>query len=79
MYYRLQHSSVEPRFNEGSRDCENMFPISRFRFIEVLFHIRYFTMTILGEEYRSLLRGFRHTEVRYVEVPLYWGEECRSL
>ena len=48
-----------------------MFAISRFRFIEVLFHTRYFTMTILSEEYRSLQRGFRYIEFRYIEVSLY--------
>ena len=43
--------TVEPRFNQGPRDCENMFVITRFRYIEVLFHIFYYYG---GEEYCSL-------------------------
>ena len=30
------------RYNEGPRDCQNLFAITRFRFIEVLFHIFYY-------------------------------------
>ena len=36
----LQYT-VEPRYNKGLRDWENMFVITRFRYIEVLFHIFY--------------------------------------
>ena len=56
--------TVEPRFNEGSRDWQFLFAIRRFRFIEVLFHIFYYYW---GKENRSLYRGRR-----YIETPLYF-------
>ena len=33
------HNTVEPQFNEGPRDCQNVFTISRCHYIEVLFHV----------------------------------------
>ena len=33
-----QPSTVEPRYNEGLRDWQNMFAVKRFRYIKVLFH-----------------------------------------
>ena len=45
------------RYNEGPRDCQNLFAITRFRFIEVLFHIFYYYW---GKKFRSL-----HRELRY--------------
>ena len=39
--YGLAEITVEPRYNEGPRDWQNMFVITRFRYIEVLFHIFY--------------------------------------
>ena len=45
-----------------------MFAITRFRHIEVLFHIFYHYW---GKKNRSLYRGLRYIEVRYIEVPLY--------
>ncbi len=47
------HVTVEPRYNEGPRDWQNMFAISRFRYIEVLFHIFCYYW---DEKYRSLYR-----------------------
>ena len=60
-------NTVEPRCNEVPRDWQNVFAITRFRYIEVLFHIFYYYW---GKENRSLYRGLRYIEVRYVEVPL---------
>ena len=38
----LRTSTVEPRFiNKGPRDWQNLFAITRFRLIKVLFHIFY--------------------------------------
>ena len=34
--------TVEPRFNKGPRDWQNVFAISRFHHIKVLFHISYY-------------------------------------
>ena len=34
-------SSMEPRYNEGRRGWQNLFVITRFRYMEVLFHIFY--------------------------------------
>ena len=32
------HNTVEPQFNEGPRDWQNVFIIRRFHYIELLFH-----------------------------------------
>ena len=47
--------------NEGLRDWQNLFAITRFRFIVFLFHIFYYYW---GRENRSLYRGLRFIEVR---------------
>ena len=52
---------VETRFNEGPRDWQSVL------YTEVLFHIFHY---YLGKENRSLYRGLRFIEVRYIEVPL---------
>ena len=59
---------MEPRYNQGPRDWQNLFAIPRFRYIEVIFHIFYFYW---GKENRSLYRGLRDIEVRYIKVSLY--------
>ena len=56
-------SAVEPRYNEGTRGLQNLFVITRFRYMEVHFHIFYYW----GKENRSLHRGLRYIGVRYVE------------
>ena len=33
------HNTVEPQFNEGPRDWQNVFIIRKFHYIEVLFHV----------------------------------------
>ena len=35
-------STLEPLYNEGPRDWSNMFAVTRFRFIELLFQIFYY-------------------------------------
>ena len=35
-------NTVEPRYNEGLRDWQNLFTITRLRELEVVFHIYYF-------------------------------------
>ena len=79
--YQVLSGTVEPRYNEGPRDWQNLFAITRFCYIEVLFHIFYYYR---GKENRSLYRGLRYLEVRYIEVLFhtfyyYWGKENRSL
>ena len=59
--------TVKPRYNEGPRDWQNLFAVSRFRYIEVLFHI---FDCYWGQENSSLYRQLRYIEVRYIEVPL---------
>ena len=54
---------MEPQYNEGPRDGQNLFAITRFRYIEVDFHIFYYYW---GKENRSLYRGLRYIEVRYI-------------
>ena len=43
--------TVEPRYKKGSRDWPNLLAITRFPYIEVLFHIFYYNW---GKENRSL-------------------------
>ena len=65
-------NTVKARYNEGSRDWQNLFAIKRFRYIEVFFHIFDCLYQYWGQENRSLYRGFRYIEVRlYIEVSLY--------
>ena len=61
----VMDATVEPRYNEGSWDWQNMFAITRFRYIEVPFHI-----VAVHKENRSLYQGLRYIEVGYIEVPL---------
>ena len=61
------HATVEPRFNELPRDWQNVFTITRFGYIKVLFHIFCHDW---GKENRSFFRGLRYIEVCYIEVPL---------
>ena len=63
----VMHATVEPRFNEVPRDWQNVFTITRFSYIKVLFHIFYHYW---GKENRSFFRGLRYIEVCYIEVPL---------
>ena len=37
-----KQSTVELRYNKGPRDWQNLFAITRFRYIEVIFHIVYY-------------------------------------
>ena len=60
-------STVEPRFNKGPRDGQNLFTITRFHCIDVLFHVFYYYW---GKENRSLYRKFRYIEVCFMEGPL---------
>ena len=62
-------STVEPRHNEGPRDWQNLFDITRFRYIEVLFHP---FCCYRGTENRSSYGRLRYVEFRYVKVPLYF-------
>ena len=56
----FQQYTVETRCHEGPKDWQNTFAITRFRCIEVLFHIFYYYW---GEECRSLYRGFTVLDV----------------
>ena len=59
--WRRRWRTVEPRYNERLRDWQNLFAITRFRFIVFLFHIFYYYW---GKENRSLHRGLRFIAVR---------------
>ena len=65
--------SVEPRYKEVPRDWQNLFAITRFRYMEVLFHIFY---CYWGKENRLLNRGLRYIEFRYIEVSLEYVHSC---
>ena len=58
---------AEPRYNEGPRDWQNLFAITRFRYNKVLSDISYYYW---GKANRSLYRRLRHIKVRFIEVPL---------
>ena len=60
-------STVEPQYNKGRRDWQNLFAITRFCYIEVLFHLFYY---YYGKENRLLFRGLHYIEFRYIEVLL---------
>ena len=34
------HNRVEPKFNEGPRDRQNVFTRTKFRYIKVVFHVK---------------------------------------
>ena len=61
-------NTVESRYNEVPIDWQHLFAITKFRYVEVLFHIFYY---FWGKENRSLYRGLRYIEVRFIRVPLY--------
>ena len=42
LYLLIYFVTVESRYNEGPRDWQIFFAITRFRSIEVLFHIFYY-------------------------------------
>ena len=62
------YSRVEPRYNNVPGDWQNLFTITRFCDIEVLFHMFYYYWA-WGKENRLLYRGLCYIEVRYIEVP----------
>ena len=64
--YQVLSPIVEPQYNEGPRDWQTLFAITRFRYIEVLFHVFCYYW---GKDNRSLYRGL-YVEVRYIKVPL---------
>ena len=66
---------MEPRYNEGLKDWQNLLAITRCRYIEVLF---YTFRNYRGKENRSLYRGLRYIEVRDMVVPLQM-RICTSL
>ena len=54
---------MEPRYNEGPRNWQNLFAITRSRYIEVHFHTFCYYW---GKENLSLYQGLRYIEVRYI-------------
>ena len=54
--------TVDPRYNKGPRDWQNLFAITRFCFVYFYYY--------WGNENRSLYGGLCYIEVRYIEVPL---------
>ena len=60
-------NTVEPEYNKVPRDWQNLFAITRFRYIKVLFHMFYYYW---GKENRLLSRGLPYTKVCYIKLPL---------
>ena len=63
--YGLAESTVEPRYNEGPRNWQNMLGITRYRYIEVLFHIFY--------HYTGLKKSFAIPRTLLYRGSLYRG------
>ena len=55
-------STRKPRINEGRRDRQNLFVITRFQYIEVLFQISYYNW---GKENHSLNQELFNLEVSF--------------
>ena len=62
--YFPQLLAVEPQYNEGPRDGQNLYAIRRGFVISRLIFI-YFTITGVRKN-RSLFRGLPYIEVRYI-------------
>ena len=73
MQSKIPHVTLEtkipwnPDITKGQGTGKNLFAITRFRYIEVRFHIFYYYG---GKENRALSQGLRYIEVRYIEIPL---------
>ena len=61
--------TVKPRHNRGPRDWQNTFPITKFRYIEVLFHILYCSL-LRGQRLSSLNRSLYITDTSIRRTPL---------
>ena len=74
----VMYSRVKPGYNEVPRDWQNLFTITRFCDIDVLFRMFYYYWA-WGKENRLLYRGLCYIEVCYMEVPLclmYVSQSC---
>ena len=60
--------SLEPCHNEGLRDWLNLFAIMRLRYVEVLFHMFYYTGV---KNTIGLFGGLCYIEACYIKVSLY--------
>ena len=71
--------TIEPRYNERPRDLQNMLVITRFRYIEVLFHIFHYYW---GGQYCSFIpRTSLYIGSLHIEIPLgiRWNMTGRSV
>ena len=57
-------NTVEPQYNKGPRDWQNVSAIKKFHYIEVIFHTFY---SCWGEENCSLYQRVCYVEVCYIE------------
>ena len=62
---------MEPRYTEVPGDCQNLFVITKFRYIEERFHVFYYYG---GKVNRSLYQRLRYNniEVHYIKVLLHY-------
>ena len=60
--------TVKPRYDRGLRDWQNTFPITKFRYIEVLFHILY-CLLLPGQRLSSLNRSLYITDTSIRRTP----------
>ena len=60
-------NKVKPEYNKVPSDWQNLYAVTSFRYIKVLFHMFYYYW---GKDNRLLYRGLPYTKVRYIKVPL---------
>ena len=63
---------MEPRYNELEQGTGKICSLYRGSFSCILL------LYCWGRENRSLYRGLRYIEVRYIEVPLYFGHSSKK-
>ena len=56
-------------------DCQNLFVITKFRYIEERFHVFYYYG---GKVNRSLYQRLRYIEVHYIKVLLHYIRELKN-
>ena len=67
-------NTVEPQYNKGPRDWQNVSAIKKFHYIEVIFHTFYYCW---GEENCSLYQRVCYVEVCYIEKVSQWQQKIK--
>ena len=73
-----KQSTVELRYNKGPRDWQKLFATTRFRYIEVIFHIVYYYWGKGSLQCRRILGGRNLVRVRNTVKPVLGGHAVLS-